>query len=79
MSTLFDAICAFGPRLIHGRTVELEDLVPMLSKRSGLSALDADANRGRIGLDDAGYKSLWDVAHPEDPVVLPVGRSSRAA
>lgn len=132
MFTLFKAIAAFGPRLVQGRTAELEDLVPLLSKRSGLSALDAEMvlrelagvvthelrtgtpvklpglgrmrasvtrtgalrvhlrvdatvvrdlnapgayrgeirNRGRIGLDDAGYKALWDAAHPEDAVVL---------
>lgn len=136
MSTLFDAFIAFGPRLVYGRTADLEDLVPMLSKRSGLSALDVEMvlrelsgvvthqlragtpvrlpglgrlratltrtgsmrvhltvdkdlvrsmnapgtyrgeirNRGRIGLDDAGYKALWDEAHPEDPVTLAEGR-----
>ncbi len=141
MATLFEAIVAFGPRLIQGRTAELEDLVPMLSKRSGLSALDAEMvlrelagvvthqlragtpvklpglgrlraslsrtgtlrihlsvdadllramnapgtyrgeirNRSRIGLDDAGYKSLWDAAHPEDPMELPAGSAARAA
>jgi len=136
MATLFEAIVAFGPRLIQGRTAELEDLVPMLSKRSGLSALDAEMvlrelagvvthqlrtgtavklpglgrlraslsrggqlrvnlrvdldvvralnapgayrgeirNRSRIGLDDAGFKALWDAAHPEDPMELAEGR-----
>ncbi len=28
-------------------------------------------NRANIGLDDAGYKALWDAAHPDDPLVLP--------
>lgn len=26
------------------------------------------ANRGRIGLDNAGYKELWDADHPDDPL-----------
>jgi hypothetical protein len=27
-------------------------------------------NRRNIGLDDAGYKALWDAEHPDDPVEL---------
>jgi len=26
------------------------------------------ANRNRIGLDNAGYKALWDPEHPQDPL-----------
>jgi hypothetical protein len=25
-------------------------------------------NKSRIGLDDAGYKALWDADHPDDPL-----------
>jgi hypothetical protein len=28
-------------------------------------------NQGRTGLDNAGYKALWDAEHPEDPLELP--------
>ncbi len=28
-------------------------------------------NRANIGLDNAGYKELWDAAHPEDPLEIP--------
>jgi len=28
-------------------------------------------NRTRIGLDNAGYKALWDAAHPDDTLALP--------
>lgn len=34
-------------------------------------------NRGNIGLDDDGYKALWDAVHPDDPLDLPV-RSPKA-
>jgi len=27
-------------------------------------------NAGNIGLDNAGYKALWDAQHPEDPLEL---------
>lgn len=30
-------------------------------------------NRTRIGLDPAGYKTLWDADHPDDPLELPGG------
>ena len=26
------------------------------------------ANKSRIGLDNAGYKELWDADHPDDPL-----------
>ncbi|MFN8423107.1 MAG: hypothetical protein U0470_06845 [Anaerolineae bacterium] len=35
-------------------------------------------NRANIGLDDDGYKLLWDTAHPDDPLELPE-RSPKAA
>ena len=28
-------------------------------------------NAGNIGLDNAGYKALWDAEHPEDPLEIP--------
>lgn len=34
-------------------------------------------NRANIGLDDAGYKTLWDERYPRDPLVLPGGRRRR--
>lgn len=122
---------------MYGRTAELDDLAPLLSRRSGLSELDVEmvlrelagvvasqvrggspvhlpglgrvraamtrsgrlrvhikpegtlvrainaagyrgdvANRGRIGLDDVGYKALWDAGHPGDPMELPVRRGA---
>jgi hypothetical protein len=27
-------------------------------------------NRKHIGLDNAGYKALWDADHPEDPLEI---------
>jgi hypothetical protein len=134
MARLIESIVAFGPKLIYGRTANLDDIALLLSKRSGLSALDAEmalrelsgaiihqlrggqpvklpgigrlratvgrggrmrvhvvadvalvkalnapgtyrgemANRARIGLDDAGYKALWDGVHPEDPLEVAV-------
>jgi len=27
-------------------------------------------NRERIGLNDAGYKEIWDAAHPDDPLII---------
>jgi len=140
MATLFEAIASLGPKLVYGRTAELDDLALLLSKRSGLSVLDVEmvlrelsgavanlsrggapvrlpgfgrvraamtrtgrlrvhivaegklvreinapgyrgevANRGRIGLDDAGYKVLWDAAHPDDPMELPVSRRAASS
>lgn len=135
MARLIEAIVAFGPRVRYGRTANLDDLAALLSKRSGLSSLDAEmalrelsgavihqlrggqpvklpgigrlratvgrdgtmrvhvvadpalvkalnapgtyrgeiANRARIGLDDAGYKVLWDAAHPDDPLEVAAG------
>ena len=40
--------------------------------KKGLNAPDAYkgklANKANIGLDNAGYKELWDAEHPEDPL-----------
>ena len=40
--------------------------------KKGINAPDAYkgrmANKSRIGLDDAGYKELWDADHPDDPL-----------
>lgn len=141
MARLIEAIVAFGPKLIYGRTANLDDIALLLSKRSGLSALDAEMalrelsgaiihqlrsgqpvklpgigrmrasigrggrlrvhvvadvalvkalnapgtyrgqmeNRGRIGLDDAGYKALWDAVHPDDPLEVTVGATTAAS
>jgi len=42
MATLFEAIASLGPKLVYGRTAELDDLALLLSKRSGLSVLDIE-------------------------------------
>ena len=40
--------------------------------KKGINAPDAYtgrvANKDRIGLDNAGYKALWDPEHPQDPL-----------
>ncbi len=40
--------------------------------KRGINAPDAYtgevANKSRIGLDNDGYKELWDADHPDDPL-----------
>jgi hypothetical protein len=42
--------------------------------RKGINAADAFngrvINRGNIGLDNEGFKAMWDEAHPDDPLEL---------
>lgn len=57
MATLFEAIVGFGPRLTQGRTAAMEDLGTRPAPTAARSATAA-----RIGLDDVGYKALWDAA-----------------
>lgn len=40
---------------------------------------DEIINRANIGLDDAGYKTLWNARYQHDPLVLPAGRRPQAA
>ena len=45
---------------------------PDVALKDGCNAREAYKgailNRERIGLDDAGYKALWDAAHSTDPL-----------
>jgi hypothetical protein len=42
--------------------------------KKGINAPDAYSgtvlNKDHIGLDDAGYKALWDEDHPDDPLEI---------
>jgi hypothetical protein len=66
-------IGTFGPAIDrHGRLSVSYFTDPKL--RRGLNEMGTGGltirNRKNIGLDDAGFKALWDADHPDDPVVL---------
>lgn len=77
-----DGIGRFRPAIRRDGHIHMAIVVDR-ELATGLAALDRYvgeiANRVNIGLDDAGYKALWDAAHPEDPLDLPLQGAERAA
>lgn len=71
-----DGIGRFRPAIGRDGTLRMLVLVDR-ELAANVNRLDdfegAITNRANIGLDDAGYKALWDAAHPGDPLVLPKG------
>ena len=70
-----DGIGRFRPSILRDGTLNLRVVIDA-ELASGLNRIDRYhgeiVNRGNIGLDDAGYKALWDAMHPDDPLELPV-------
>lgn len=69
-----DGIGRFRPSIVRDGTLNMRVVIdPELA--NGINRIDRYhgeiLNRGNIGLDDAGYKALWDAAHPDDPLELP--------
>jgi hypothetical protein len=63
----------FTPSVDRGGTFKINFRADMdLKKR--INAGDAYTgtvnNKNRIGLDNAGYKALWDADHPDDPLQI---------
>ena len=61
----------FTPSIDRHGTVKV-NFRPDVALKDGCNAKEAYKgailNRERIGLDDAGYKALWDAAHSTDPL-----------
>ncbi len=76
-----DGIGRFRPTILRDGKLTLRVVIDA-ELANGLNRLDSYrgevVNRGHIGLDDAGYKALWDAAHPDNPLELPA-KSARVA
>jgi hypothetical protein len=61
----------FSPSIDRGGKLDI-NLRPDTALRQGINLPRAYSgqirNRVNIGLDNAGYKELWDTAHPDDPL-----------
>lgn len=61
----------FSPSIDRSGKLDI-NLRPDVALRQGINLPRAYSgqirNRVNIGLDNAGYKSLWDTDHPEDPL-----------
>jgi len=63
----------FSPSIDRDGTIKI-NLRADSSLKSGLNAANGYTgpiqNRANVGLDDAGYKALWDADHPADPLEI---------
>ena len=75
---MLDGIGRVRPAIGQDGAMRLH-LVPDRRLTRALGNLDdyhgAIANRANIGIGREGFKELWDVNHPEDPVELPAERA----
>jgi|SaaInl7_200m_RNA_FD_contig_31_1928564_length_674_multi_17_in_0_out_0_1 hypothetical protein len=69
----FPGVGTFSPSISRDGEYRVNFRTDVALKK-GINQTDAYTgniiNPGRIGLDDLGYKDLWDADHPEDPLEI---------